>query len=151
PGGPIDLTMPGRRRWAGAAHPVTEVVDEICGIFRSLGFAVAVGPEAEDEWMNFFALNFPKNHPALDLHDTLYLTAEKADETDKAEEAERSEKEGGRMLLRPHPPRVQIRVMQAGPPPYRVVIPGMVYRNDPFDASHAPAFAQIEGLAVDEG
>ncbi|MGH7560381.1 MAG: phenylalanine--tRNA ligase subunit alpha [Gemmatimonadales bacterium] len=133
----VDLTMPGRRRWVGAAHPVIRVIDEICGIFRELGFAVAVGPEAETEWYNFGALNFPPDHPALDAHDTLYLSEESGPE--------------GRMLLRTHTSPVQIRVMQAGPPPYRVVIPGMCYRNDPWDASHAPAFHQIEGLAVDEG
>ena len=135
----LDLTMPGRHRWVGSEHPVTKVVTEICDIFRSLGFAVAVGPEIEDEWMNFFALNFPKNHPALDAHDTLYLS-------DGSEP-----RDGGKLLLRTHTSPVQIRTMQSGPPPYRVVIPGMVYRNDPFDPSHAPAFAQVEGLAVDEG
>jgi phenylalanyl-tRNA synthetase alpha chain len=134
-----DLTMPARDRWVGADHPVTKVIDEICQIFKSLGFAIAVGPEAEDEWLNFFALNFPKDHPALDAHDTMYLTGGPGTGDE------------GRMLLRTHTSPVQIRTMQAGPPPYRVVIPGMVYRNDPFDASHAPAFAQIEGLAVDEG
>ncbi len=139
-----DLTMPGRRQWVGADHPVTKVTAEICDIFRSLGFAVAVGPEVEDEWMNFFALNFPENHPALDAHDTLYLT-------DTVEPAADEQGRGGKLLLRTHTSPVQIRVMQSGPPPYRVVIPGMVYRNDPFDPSHAPAFAQIEGLAVDEG
>ena len=136
PGLSLDLSMPGRGRWIGALHPVTRVVDEIVGIFRELGFAVAVGPEAETEWYNFGSLNFPPDHPAMDMHDTLYLTEEGGPE---------------RMLLRTHTSPVQIRVMQAGPPPYRVVIPGMVYRNDPWDASHAPAFAQIEGLAVDEG
>lgn len=135
----LDLTMPGRGRWIGAEHPVTRVTAEICDIFKSLGFAVAVGPDVEDEWMNFFALNFPTNHPALDAHDTLFLSDSGA------------ECEGGRLVLRTHTSPVQIRVMQSGPPPYRVVIPGMVYRNDPFDPSHAPAFAQIEGLAVDEG
>jgi phenylalanyl-tRNA synthetase alpha chain len=135
----IDLSMPARRRWLGALHPVTRVTNEIVEIFRGLGFAVAVGPEAETEWMNFFALNFPRNHPALDLHDTLYLTEEGPGEGE------------GRVLLRTHTSPVQIRVMRAGPPPYRVVMPGMVYRNDPFDPSHAPAFVQIEGLAVDEG
>lgn len=133
-----DLTMPARSRWVGADHPVTKVIAEICEIFKSLGFAVAVGPEAETEWLNFFALNFPKDHPALDAHDTMYLPGD----PDGVE---------GRMVLRTHTSPVQIRTMMAGPPPYRVVIPGMVYRNDPFDASHAPAFAQIEGLAVDEG
>jgi phenylalanyl-tRNA synthetase alpha chain len=111
----------------------------VVDIFRSLGFAAVDGPEVEDEWYNFLALNFPADHPAMDLHDTMYL-----------EEAG-PPGPGGRMLLRTHTSPVQIRVMQAGPPPYRVVIPGMVYRRDPFDASHAPAFSQIEGLAVDEG
>ncbi|MEZ4586090.1 MAG: phenylalanine--tRNA ligase subunit alpha [Gemmatimonadales bacterium] len=142
----IDLTMPGRERWLGAEHPVTKVTREIVDIFRSLGFAVATGPEAETEWLNFFALNFPPNHPALDLHDTLYL-----DVGDRPAGDDDPEREHGRILLRTHTSPVQIRVMQAGPPPYRVVIPGMVYRADPFDPSHAPAFAQIEALAVDEG
>ena len=130
-----DLTMPGRGRWIGALHPITRVVDEIVEIFRELGFAVAVGPEAETEWYNFGALNFPADHPAMDMHDTLYL----------------SQGPGEKVLLRTHTSPVQIRVMQAGPPPYRVVIPGMCYRNDTADASHTPAFLQIEGLAVDEG
>lgn len=130
-----DLTMPGRGRWVGALHPITRVVDEIVEIFRELGFAVAVGPEAETEWYNFGALNFPADHPAMDMHDTLYL----------------SQGPGEKVLLRTHTSPVQIRVMQSGPPPYRVVIPGMCYRNDTADASHTPAFLQIEGLAVDEG
>ncbi len=130
-----DLTMPGRGRWIGALHPITQVVDEIIAIFRELGFAVAVGPEAETEWFNFGALNFPPAHPAMDMHDTLYL----------------SQGPGEPILLRTHTSPVQVRVMQAGPPPYRVVVPGMCYRNDTADASHTPAFLQIEGLAVDEG
>jgi phenylalanyl-tRNA synthetase alpha chain len=136
----VDLTMPGRRRWPGAEHPVTKVVDEIVGIFRELGFAVATGPEVETEWYNFLALNFPADHPAMDMHDTLYLDAPPA-----------ANEPGGRLLLRTHTSPVQIRVMQASPPPVRVVMPGMVYRNDAMDASHLPAFSQIEGLAVDEG
>jgi phenylalanyl-tRNA synthetase alpha chain len=139
-GGPaLDLTMPARHRWSGGVHPVTRVVHRVLDIFRGLGFAVATGPEVENEWYNFLALNFPANHPAMDLHDTLYLDADPPDPA------------GGRLLLRTHTSPVQIRVMQAGPPPYRVVIPGIVYRNDPADASHTPAFSQIEGLAVDEG
>ena len=126
-----DLTLPGRRTWRGAKHPVTLVIEEIEEIFRELGFTTALGPEAETEWYNFGALNFPANHPALDAHDTLYL-------------------EGG-ALLRTHTSPVQIRTLQRFPPPIRVLIPGNVYRRDPFDASHAPAFAQIEGLCVDEG
>lgn len=135
----VDLTMPARRRWVGAEHPVTRVVDEIVDIFRGIGFTVAVGPEVETEWYNFTALNFPADHPAMDMHDTLYVDAPPANE------------EGGRLLLRTHTSPVQIRAMLQSPPPVRVVIPGLVYRNDPFDASHAPAFSQIEGLAVDEG
>ncbi len=137
-----DLTMPARHRWLGGLHPVTLVVHQVVDIFRTLGFAVAIGPEAEDEWYNFLALNFPADHPAMDMHDTLYLAAPRG---------EAAEEGGHRLLLRTHTSPVQIRVMQDGPPPYRVVMPGMVYRNDPFDPSHAPAFAQIEGLAVDEG
>jgi phenylalanyl-tRNA synthetase alpha chain len=135
-----DLTMPGRWRWVGAEHPVTKVIDEVVEIFRGIGFTVAVGPEIETEWYNFLALNFPPNHPAMDMHDTLYVDV-------PAVEGE----PGGRLLLRTHTSPVQIRAMQAAPPPVRVVIPGMSYRNDAFDASHSPAFTQIEGLAVDEG
>jgi phenylalanyl-tRNA synthetase alpha chain len=126
-----DLSLPPRRVWKGAKHPVTLVIEEIEGIFRELGFTVAQGPEAETEWYNFGALNFPANHPALDAHDTLYL-------------------EGGG-LLRTHTSPVQVRTLQRYAPPIRVLIPGTVYRRDFFDASHAPAFAQIEGLCVDEG
>jgi phenylalanyl-tRNA synthetase alpha chain len=135
-----DLTMPGRRQWVGAEHPVTRVVDEIIGIFRGLGFTVAVGPEVETDWFNFTALNFPADHPAMDMHDTLYLDAPPVPGD-----------RGGQLLLRTHTSPVQIRTLLESPPPVRVVIPGLVYRNDPFDASHAPAFSQIEGLAVDEG
>ena len=127
----IDLTMPARRRWKGARHPVTLVIDEIQDIFRELGFTIALGPEAETEWYNFTALNFPPDHPALDMHDTLYLD------------------EG--VVLRTHTSPVQIRTMQKNKPPIRVLSPGNCYRRDFFDASHAPMFAQIEGLAIDEG
>jgi len=135
-----DLTMPARRRWVGAEHPVTRVVDEIVEIFHGIGFTVAVGPEVETEWYNFLALNFPPDHPAMDMHDTLYLDAPPAEG-----------EPGGRLLLRTHTSPVQIRALMQSPPPVRVVIPGMVYRNDAFDPSHSPAFSQIEGLAVDEG
>lgn len=127
----VDLTMPGRRRWRGGLHPVTLVVDEICGIFREMGFTRVVGPEAETEYYNFTALNFPKDHPAADIQDTVYL--------------------GPGRLLRTHTSPVQIRTMERYPPPIRIVVPGRVYRHDAFDASHSPVFTQIEGLAVDEG
>jgi phenylalanyl-tRNA synthetase alpha chain len=128
---PADLTLPPRRRWRGARHPVTLVIEEIEGIIRELGFTIAQGPEAETEWYNFGSLNFPPNHPALDAHDTLYLE--------------------GEGLLRTHTSPVQTRTLQRYEPPIRVLIPGTVYRRDFFDASHAPAFGQIEGLCVDEG
>lgn len=132
PAGPqLDLTMPGRATWRGAVHPVSLVIDEICDIFRVLGFTVALGPEAESPWYNFTALNFPDNHPALDMHDTLYLA------------------DGG--VLRTHTSPVQVRTLQAYAPPVRILAPGNVYRRDFFDATHAPAFAQLEGLAIDEG
>jgi phenylalanyl-tRNA synthetase alpha chain len=128
---PADLSMPPRRQWRGSKHPVTLVIEEIEGIFRELGFTVATGPEAETEWYNFGSLNFPPNHPAMDLHDTLYI--------------------GDDVLLRTHTSPVQTRTLQKYAPPIRVLIPGRVYRRDFFDPSHAPAFEQIEGLCVDEG
>lgn len=127
----IDLTMPPRRQWLGSKHPVTLVIDEIGEIFRELGFTIALGPEAETEWYNFTSLNFPPDHPALDLHDTLYLSED--------------------VMLRTHTSPVQIRTMQKFKPPIRILSPGNAYRRDFFDASHAPMFAQIEGLALDEG
>ncbi|HEY9228030.1 MAG TPA: phenylalanine--tRNA ligase subunit alpha, partial [Gemmatimonadaceae bacterium] len=126
-----DRSLPSRQLWRGAKHPVTLVIEEIESIFRELGFTVAQGPDAETEWYNFGSLNFPPNHPALDAHDTLYL-------------------EGGG-LLRTHTSPVQTRTLQKYAPPIRVLIPGYAYRRDFFDASHAPAFMQIEGLCVDEG
>ena len=119
----LDLTMTARHRWIGAEHPVTRVVDEIVDIFRGLGFTVAVGPEVETEWFNFLALNFPADHPAMDMHDTLYLAA-----------PELPGDQGGRLLLRTHTTPVQIRTLLESSPPVRVVIPGLVYSNDPFDA-----------------
>ncbi|MCU0624964.1 MAG: phenylalanine--tRNA ligase subunit alpha [Gemmatimonadaceae bacterium] len=128
---PLDPTMPARATWRGALHPVTLVIDEIAAIFRELGFTIALGPEAETEWYNFGALNFPPDHPAMELHDTLYL--------------------GDDTLLRTHTSPVQVRALQAIAPPVRILAPGTVYRRDFFDATHAPAFAQVEGMAVDEG
>lgn len=127
----IDPSMPARNWWRGSVHPVSQVIDEVIEIFRELGFTVALGPEAEDPWYNFTALNFPPDHPAMDLHDTLYL-------------------EGGN-VLRTHTSPVQIRTLQKYPPPVRILAPGNVYRRDFFDPSHAPMFSQIEGLVVDEG
>lgn len=126
-----DLTLPGRPRWRGGRHPVTRVIDEICAIFARLGFVRARGPEVETLWYNFEALNTPLDHPAADIFDTLYLSDD--------------------LLLRTHTSPVQARVMERVAPPVRIVVPGLVYRRDTPDASHLPAFSQIEGLAVDEG
>jgi phenylalanyl-tRNA synthetase alpha chain len=162
----LDLTMPGRTRWLGAEHPVTRVTEEIVEIFRGLGFSRVIGPEAETEWYNFGALNFPPDHPAMDMHDTLYLdvpdrrsgidrrlnrTSGVSEPHERRLPSERRSRPEGRLLLRTHTSPVQIRTMLAQRPPLRVVIPGNVYRKDTFDASHAPVFAQIEGLVVDEG
>lgn len=127
----VDPTMPARSSWRGSLHPVSLVIDEIAEIFRELGFTIALGPEAETDWYNFAALNFPADHPAMELHDTLYL--------------------GEHTLLRTHTSPVQVRTLQRYAPPVRVLAPGQVYRRDFFDATHAPAFMQLEGLAVDEG
>ena len=127
----VDLTMPARHRWQGGRHPVTLVIREIGEIFRELGFTIALGPEAETEWYNFGALNFPADHPAMDAHDTLYL--------------------GPGALLRTHTSPVQVRTMQRWAPPIRILVPGNVYRRDFFDPSHAPMFSQMEGLSIDEG
>ena len=128
---PDDLTMPARTTWRGSIHPVSAVIDEISDIFRELGFTIALGPEAETEWYNFGALNFPADHPAMELHDTLYLSED--------------------TLLRTHTSPVQVRTLQTYTPPVRVLCPGNVYRRDFFDATHAPSFMQIEGLCIDEG
>ena len=127
----IDLTLPARARWVGGVHPVTRVIDEICEIFAELGFTSVLGPEIESTWYNFTALNIPLDHPAADMMDTFYLEKD--------------------VVLRTHTSPVQARVMEAFRPPVRVVVPGLAYRRDSFDPSHAPAFEQIEGLAVDEG
>jgi phenylalanyl-tRNA synthetase alpha chain len=126
-----DLTLPGRDVWRGARHPCTLVADEICEIFKELGFVRAQGPEVETTWYNFTVLNTPLDHPAADEQDTFYLSED--------------------VVLRTHTSPVQARVMEKAKPPVRIVVPGVAYRRDPFDASHAPAFEQIEGLAVDEG
>jgi len=127
----VDWTMPGRAAWRGSVHPVTEVVDHVCDIFRELGFTRISGPEAETEEYNFTKLNIPLDHPAADAQDTFYLSPG--------------------VLLRTHTSPMQARTMEHYPPPIRVVVPGQAYRRDAFDPSHAPAFEQIEGLAVDEG
>jgi phenylalanyl-tRNA synthetase alpha chain len=132
PKDPIDFTLPGRRRALGKLHPLTQVTEDIVRSFRKIGFVVADGPEIEDEYHCFDALNTPADHPARDSQDTFYLGA-----PDK-------------LLLRTHTSSVQIRVMKSQPPPVRIIVPGRVYRRDNADATHNPTFQQIEGLYVDK-
>jgi phenylalanyl-tRNA synthetase alpha chain len=127
-----DITLPGRRRFLGKLHPLTQVTEDIVRIFRKIGFVVADGPEIEDEYHCFDALNTPADHPARDTQDTFYLNTP------------------NRLLLRTHTSSVQIRVMAKQPPPVRIVVPGRVYRRDNADATHNPTFQQIEGLYVDK-
>lgn len=126
----FDPSMPGRSFWQGSLHPTTLVMNEVCGIFRNLGFDIASGPEVEIDHYNFEALNMPPEHPARDMQDTLYIT-----ET---------------VLLRTHTSPVQVRTMLATRPPLAVVAPGKVYRRDS-DLTHTPMFHQIEGLLVGDG
>jgi phenylalanyl-tRNA synthetase alpha chain len=126
----VDVTLPGRRPTLGSVHPVTLVIREMEQIFAEMGYSVAEGPEAEDDYHNFEALNFPRDHPARDTQDTFFL-------------------ENG-LLLRTHTSPVQIRTMLARKPPIRVICPGRVFRNDN-DLRHSPMFHQVEGLAVAEG
>lgn len=132
----IDLTLPAPELPRGSVHPVSQVMDELAEIFADLGFSVATGPEIEDDWHNFTALNMPESHPARAMHDTFYFPDEAAD--------------GGRMLLRTHTSPVQIRSMLAEGAPLRIIAPGRVYRSDS-DATHTPMFHQIEGLVIDKG
>jgi phenylalanyl-tRNA synthetase alpha chain len=125
----LDISLPGRRLGGGSIHPITRTLDRITGIFERMGYSVADGPEIEDDWYNFEALNFPPHHPARAMHDTFYFP-------------------DGR-LLRTHTSPVQIRVMQNTKPPIRVLIPGKVYRSDS-DQTHSPMFHQVEGLVVGE-
>jgi phenylalanyl-tRNA synthetase alpha chain len=124
-----DLTVPGRHPARGSRHPLTLVRDEIIATFAALGFSVAEGPEIETDYYNFEALNLPADHPARDMQDTFYFSAD--------------------TLLRTHTSPVQIRVMQAQRPPVRIVCPGRAYRRDAADLTHSPMFHQVEGLAVD--
>ena len=131
----LDLSLPGRRPRRGSLHPITLVEHEVVEIFTSLGFRVAEGPEIEDDWHNFQALNIPPDHPARTMKDSLYVDVPGHPE----------------LLLRTETSAVQIRTMQSQPPPVYVVAPGRVYRRETPDPTHSPVFHQLEGLAVDEG
>jgi phenylalanyl-tRNA synthetase alpha chain len=165
PGEPTDFSAPGRRRALGKLHPLTQVTEDIVRSFRKIGFAVADGPEIEDEYHCFDALNTPADHPARDTQDTFYV----ASRAPNASPAHAGAGEGGAamaspspggegrgeggpkpFLLRTHTSSVQIRVMEKQPPPIRIIVPGRVYRRDNADATHNPTFQQIEGLYVDK-
>ncbi|MEG3154165.1 phenylalanine--tRNA ligase subunit alpha [Sphingomonas sp. RB1R13] len=133
----LDLSLPARETPRGSVHPVSQVMDELTEIFADMGFAVAEGPEIEDDWHNFTALNIPETHPARAMHDTFYVTPAAGEDA-------------APMVLRTHTSPVQIRTMMAGKPPIRIIAPGRVYRSDS-DATHTPMFHQIEGLVIDKG
>ncbi|MFO7606423.1 MAG: phenylalanine--tRNA ligase subunit alpha [Desulfurivibrionaceae bacterium] len=125
----LDISLPGRTVPLGRLHPVTQIMDEVCGIFEGLGFAVAEGPDIETDFYNFEALNIPPHHPARDMHDTFYFSDS--------------------VLLRTHTSPMQIRAMENKKPPLRMIAPGKVYRCDS-DITHTPMFHQVEGFLVDE-
>ncbi|HEV3138869.1 MAG TPA: phenylalanine--tRNA ligase subunit alpha [Vicinamibacterales bacterium] len=145
--GNIDVTLPGRVPALGHRHPLTIVRDRLEEVFTRMGFAVVEGPEAEDEWHCFDALNMPAEHPARDMQDTLYLSSP----LPPLETTSGDPHALPRTLLRTHTSSMQIRYMQAHEPPIRIVVPGRVYRRDDLDLTHTPAFGQVEGLAVGEG
>jgi phenylalanyl-tRNA synthetase alpha chain len=129
----LDLTLPAPPRRRGGVHPTMQVMDEMIAIFAEMGFAVADGPDIEDDFHNFTALNFPPKHPAREMHDTFFFEANEA---------------GERMLLRTHTSPVQIRTMVSQKPPIRIIAPGRTYRKDS-DQTHTPMFHQVEGLVID--
>jgi phenylalanyl-tRNA synthetase alpha chain len=141
----LDMTLPVDGIAPGSVHPVSQVMDELAEIFADLGFAVASGPEIEDDWHNFTALNIPETHPARAMHDTFYVEPNTTDAQVVDEWAK-----GPMMVLRTHTSPVQIRTMMANQPPIRIIAPGRVYRSDS-DATHTPMFHQIEGLVIDKG
>jgi phenylalanyl-tRNA synthetase alpha chain len=134
----MDVTLPVRERPVGRIHPVSQVQEEITAIFADMGFEVAEGPDVEDDWHNFEALNMPPDHPARQMQDTFYLEAVASD----------GPAMGRPLVLRTHTSPVQIRTMLGGKPPYRIIAPGRTYRRDS-DLTHTPMFHQVEGLVID--
>lgn len=131
----LDLTLPAPHRRRGSVHPTMQTMDEMIAIFAEMGFAVAEGPDIEDDFHNFTALNFPEKHPAREMHDTFFFNPKES---------------GERMLLRTHTSPVQVRTMVSQKPPIRIIAPGRTYRCDS-DATHTPMFHQVEGLVIDKG
>jgi phenylalanyl-tRNA synthetase alpha chain len=131
----IDITVPGKKIETGHLHPLTLIRQEVQEIFESMGFSIIEGPHIENEWYNFDALNVPKEHPSRDLWDTFWL-----------KEKQKNQK----LLLRTHTSPVQVRYMEKNNPPFRIIVPGRVFRHEASDASHDMQFYQIEGLMVDK-
>ncbi|MHB1303827.1 MAG: phenylalanine--tRNA ligase subunit alpha [Acidiphilium sp.] len=140
----IDVTLPARPERAGSIHPISRTVEELTALFGAMGFGVKDGPDIEDDWYNFGALNIPAHHPARAMMDTFYLNA--ASRNRDAGDDGRSRP----MVLRTHTSPLQIRTMLAERPPFRVIVPGRTYRSD-HDATHSPMFHQCEGLVIDRG
>ncbi len=136
----IDLSIPGRKRYLGRKHPLTQTAEEIKRIFTGIGFGIADGPEIEDDYHNFEALNFPPDHPARDMQDTFFVK----------NPAQKDANQNGKYVLRTHTSGVQIRVMENNKPPLRVIMPGRVYRNEAISARSYCLFHQVEGLYVDK-
>lgn len=134
----IDISLPPRPESKGQIHPISQTIEEIITIFAEMGFSVAQGPDIEDDWHNFEALNFPQGHPAREMQDTFFLPDD-----------ENAQGAHAKKLLRTHTSAVQIRTMQSQKPPYRIIIPGRTYRCD-YDMTHTPMFHQVEGLLVDK-
>jgi phenylalanyl-tRNA synthetase alpha chain len=141
--GTLDISLPGRKPTIGSQHLISQIRDEICDIFRGIGYTVVTGPEVETDYYNFTALNTPPDHPSRGLQDTMYLVDRSGDRSDIAGESE--------VLLRTQTSGVQVRTMEGQRPPIYILAPGRVYRRDAPDPSHTPQFSQIEGLVVDKG
>jgi phenylalanyl-tRNA synthetase alpha chain len=158
PAGAVDITLPGRRLPMGRIHPLMRVRRDVEDIFAHMGYEILEGPEVEDDFHNFEALNMPPDHPARDMQDTLYLDAPIVGGTWGAHRCEGTQRGDvpeaqvrAATLLRTHTSAMQIRYMQTFPPPVRIIVPGRVYRRDNLDLSHTPMFQQFEGLVVGEG
>ena len=143
PAGAVDVTLPGRQPARGHRHPLTIVRERMEAVYARMGFAIVDGPEIEDEWHCFDALNMPEDHPARDMQDTLYLASPIKGNSGRADDV--------RTLMRTHTSSMQIRYMQTHEPPIRIAVPGRVYRRDDLDLTHSPAFGQVEALVVGEG
>jgi phenylalanyl-tRNA synthetase alpha chain len=147
----VDVTLPGRAPALGFRHPLSLVRDEVNGIFTRLGYQVLEGPEIEDDWHNFEALNMPEEHPARDMQDTLYLQVPQVPQVPQVQQVRRVRAPQPLTLLRTHTSAMQIRHMERHDPPVRLVAIGPVYRRDNLDLTHTPMFHQVEGLVVGRG